>query len=262
METRTLDRTNASIHLRQRPAAEGRWVVLLHGSGMDGHMFDDQIPAVPEDIGICVWDARGHGRSSLQGPFNYEDLVDDLRALIEGLDAHEVTLVGQSMGGNLAQTYVERYPQDVDRIVLIGCTGNHGPLSRLERLAMASAGPILAMTPWRWTVAQSARVCGTKQSTAEYARRSLESIGKRRFIEVLGSLTEALRPEPGYRLPVPALLLCGSEDVSGNIRAAMPRLAERNPDAELVIIDGAAHNANMDRPEATNQHLVAFLEEN
>lgn len=229
---------------------------------MDGHMFDDQIPAVPEDIGICVWDARGHGRSSLEGAFDYEDMVEDLRALIDGLDALEVTLVGQSMGGNLAQTYVERYPQDVDRIVLIGCSDNHGPLSHLERLAMASAGPILAMTPWRWTVAQSAQVCGKEQSTAEYARRALESIGKRRFIEVLGSLIEALRPDPEYQLPVPALLLCGGEDVSGSIRTAMPRLAERNPCAELVIIDGAAHNANLDRPEATNRHLVAFLEEN
>lgn len=262
MDTRTLDRPNARIHLRQRPAAEGRWVVLLHGAGMDGHMFDEQLSSVPEDIGICVWDARGHGHSSLDDPFDYEDMVDDLRAVIEGLDAHEVTLVGQSMGGNLAQTYVERYPQDVDRIVLIGCTDNHGPLSRLEKLAMASVRPIFTVMPWRWSVAQSARVCGKEQSTLEYARRALESIGKQRFIDVMDSLTQMLRPDPGYRLPVPALLLCGGEDVSGNIRTAMPRMAERDPNAQLVIIEGAAHNANMDRPEATNQHLVAFLEEN
>lgn len=262
MDARTLDRPNARIHLRQRPAADGRWIVFLHGAGMDGHMFDDQIPAVPEDIGVSVWDARGHGLSSLEGPFYYEDMVDDLRALIGGLDAREVTLVGQSMGGNLAQTYLERRPQDVDRIVLIDCTDNHGPLGRLEKLAMASIGPIFSVIPWRWAVTQSAQACGNERSTVEYARRALDSIGERRFIEVLGSLTAALRPDPEYRIPVPTLLLCGEDDASGNIRTAMPRLAERNPGADLVIIDGAAHNANMDRPEATNQHLVAFLEQN
>lgn len=260
MDTRTLDRPDATIHLRHRPAADGRWVVFLHGAGMDSHMFDDQIPAIPEGIGICVWDARGHGRSALEGPFDYADMIEDLRALIEGLEAHEVTLVGQSMGGNLAQSYVERYPQDIDGLVLIDCTDNHGPLSRLEKLATASVRPIFTVMPWRWVLTQSARVCGTERSTIEYARRALGNIGKQRFIEVFHTLTTALRPDLRYRVPVPALLLCGDADASGNIRTAMPRLAARNPDADLVIIDGAGHISNMDRPEATNHHLRAFLE--
>src|SRR5690625_1850501 len=101
---------------------------------MDGHMFDAQLPAVPEDIGICVWDARGHGRSSLDGPFRYEDMVEDLHALIAGLGARAVTLVGQSLGGHLTQSYTDRHPHEVAGIVLINCSDNHGPLTALERL--------------------------------------------------------------------------------------------------------------------------------
>lgn len=259
MQMREIERPNARIHLRQRPAADGRWVVFLPGAGMDGHMFDAQLPAIPDELGIVAWDARGHGRSTLEGGFDYADMVEDLRTLIAGLNAEEVTLIGQSLGGNLAQTYLARRPQDVTRLVLIGCTDNHGPLGGFERLGLWTAGPILSALPWSWTVEQSARICGAEAETAAYARHCLEGIGKRRFVEVMGFWRRALGPDPEYRLPIPTLLLCGDKDRSGNIRTAMPRMADRNESARLVILEGAAHNANMDRPEETNRHLAGFI---
>lgn len=256
-----IDRPNARIHVRQRPATDGRWVVFLHGAGMDGHMFDAQIPAIPDEMGICVWDARGHGQSTLDGRFEYQDMVDDLRALLQELAAREVTLVGQSLGGHLAQTMVERHRGDVTRVVLVNCSDNHGSLTLLDKLGLLLFAPIMWVCPWSAMVSVSAKACGNEPSTVEYARRALDAIGKRRFLEVMDFSADVLHPDPHHRLGVPALLLCGDDDTTGNVRAAMPRLAERDPDAQLVIIAGAAHNSNMDRPEETNRHLVDFLAE-
>ncbi len=102
-----LDRPDCRVFVRRRESRSGSWVVLLHGAGADGAMFDPQLPAVPDDWGICVWDARGHGRSTLAGRFRYADLVDDLAALVDTLHASRLCLIGQSMGGHLAQTFVE-----------------------------------------------------------------------------------------------------------------------------------------------------------
>lgn len=259
LESCLVERPNARIHIRQRRAVDGRWVVFLHGAGMDGHMFDAQIPAIADDLGICVWDARGHGKSTLEGRFQYRDMVDDLAALLAELDAREVTLVGQSLGGHLAQTMLEQCPDQVTRAVLINCSDNHGSLTWLDKLGLVLFAPIVRMWPWSAMATTSAKACGNERSTVDYARHALESIGKSRFLEVMDFSADVLDPDPDYRLPRPALLLCGDDDATGNVRAAMPRLAERDPNAHLVIIRGAAHNSNMDRPEETNRHLVDFL---
>lgn len=257
-----LERPACRVHVRRREATRGRWVVLCHGAGMDGRMFDALLPDLPEDLGICVWDARGHGRSALEGPLRYADMVDDLDALVESLGATDLTLVGLSMGGNLVQSHVARHPSSAQRIVLLDCTDNQGPLSRAERAQLASAGPILRLLPWRWTVRASAAACGTETRTREYTARCMERMGRRRFAEVMVALREALVPDPAYRLPIPTLLMMGTKDRSGNIASAMRALAARNPaTARLVMIEGAAHISTMDRPAAVGRALAEVLRE-
>lgn len=257
----TIDRPGCRLHLRRRESADGRWAVLCHGAGMDGHMFDAQLAALPDELGLCVWDARGHARSMLDGPFRYQDAVEDLHALCTSLAADDLTLIGQSMGGNLAQSVVALDPAIADRMVLIDCTDNHAPRRRSERTLLASVGPMLRVLPWRWTVQQSAAQCGTEQATRDYAAACLQRMGRTRLAAVMGAMRDALAPDPAYRLPLPTLLVVGAEDRSGDIASSMPALAAKNPGvAQLDVIADAAHNANMDRPSAVNQLIRTFLE--
>lgn len=256
-----LERPGCVVRYRRRDARSGRWVIFLHGVGMDGHMFDTQLAAIPSDIGVACWDARAHGRSPLVGEFRYLDMCDDLHALICRLGAGRVTLVGQSMGGNLAQTYLDRHPERVASLVLIDCTDNHGRLTRGERLALRSTRVILSAYPWSVLVRQSARACGRVPETADYAEACLRHIGKRRFIEVMGFWADCLDPDPAYRLGVPVLLLVGDQDSSGNVKRALQQLADRNTDTRLVVLPDAAHNSNMDQPAKTNAALIDFLQE-
>ncbi len=254
-----LSRPGCEVAYNTRASTSGRWVVLLHGAGMDGHMFDAQLPALPDDVGIVCWDARGHGASTLDGPFRYTDMLDDLVALVELLDPVDLTLVGQSMGGNLAQSYVAAHPDGVSRLVLIDCSDNHGPLAWLQRLALRSTPLVMRAYPCRALVDQSARACGTRPATIAYAADRLRRTGRERFIEVMRFWTDALTPDPPYRLPVPTLAIVGAEDRSGNIAAAMAALAARDPQVRLETVPSAAHNANMDQPDLVNELLADFL---
>ncbi|MFT4108934.1 alpha/beta fold hydrolase [Propionicimonas sp.] len=254
-----LPRPGCDVLVRRREPRGGRWIVFLHGAGMDGRMFDAQVAGVPDDWGICVWDARGHGASALAGRFRYPDLVDDLAALLATLDGAGVVLVGQSMGGNLAQTLLASQPGAAQRLVLIDCTDNHGPLGRVDRILLALAVPILAGYPWRLAVRQSALACGALPPTRAYAAEALASTGRRRFREVMRFAREALTPDPDYRLPVPTLLILGEHDRSGNIAEALHRWPQRDPQARLVVVAGAAHNANQDAPGPVNDAIGEFL---
>ncbi|MCB4207261.1 alpha/beta fold hydrolase [Arthrobacter sp. UM1] len=256
-----LDRPGCVVHYRRREAQHGRWVVFLHGAGMDGHMFDAQLAALPSDVGAVCWDARGHGQSKLNDEFRYPDMCEDLHALISTLGPNAVTLVGQSMGGNLAQSYLDRHPDRVARLVLIDCTDNHGPLTLREKLALRCTKAVLSVCPWNALVRQSARVCGRSAATVDYAESCLRQVGKRRFIEIMGFWADCLAPDPAYRLSVPTLALVGEQDRSGNIRKAMQRLTDRNAETILVTLLNAAHNSNMDDPAAANEALIDFLQQ-
>lgn len=259
LEWATLDRPGCRLAYRVRDSASGQWVLLLHGAGMDGHMFDAQLSSVPDGTGIVVWDARGHGRSELSGPFRYGDMLDDLHALVAHVAPRRLVLVGQSMGGNLAQGYVALHPEAVHALVLIDCTNNHGPLTTTERWALRLAQPLLAAWPWPWTVRQSARACGTHPDTVAYATRCLQRMGKRRFVEVMGFWDDCLTPDPAYRLPCPTQAVVGQQDRTGNVTRALTRLAARDPRVTLTTVAGAGHNANMDQPGRTNEILGEVL---
>lgn len=255
----TLDRPGCRVRYRWRPSETGDWWILLHGAGMDGHMFDANFGAVPEGTGLACWDARGHGGSTLAGPFRYLEMLADLEALTVQLGADRPVLIGQSMGGNLAQSYASRHPEGVSRLVLIDCTDNHGALTAVERMALGATGAILGLYPWKAAVLQSARACGTAEATVAYAEGRLSAMGKKRFIEVMDFWRDALDPDPSYQLPAPTLAVLGEKDPTGNIAAAMRAWPAKDPSVTLAVIPSASHNSNMDRPDVVNETIRGFV---
>jgi non-heme chloroperoxidase len=71
-----------------------------------------------------AFDRRGHGRSDDPGcGYDYDTLSDDLAAVIESLDLHDITLVAHSMGSGEAVRYLSRHGQDrVARVMLLAPT--------------------------------------------------------------------------------------------------------------------------------------------
>ena len=59
-------------------------------------------------------------------------------------------------------------------------------------------------------------------------------------------------------IKVPTLVLAGAKDVQ--FLAATDYMAAKIPGAEKVIIEGAGHAANIDKPEAFNKAVRAFLD--
>jgi pimeloyl-ACP methyl ester carboxylesterase len=70
---------------------------------------------------VIAYDRRGFGKSSRPHyGYDYETLTNDLRAILDGLDLHDVTLVGFSMGGGEVVRYFSRYGGErVSRVALI-----------------------------------------------------------------------------------------------------------------------------------------------
>ena len=95
-------------------------------------------------------------------------------------------------------------------------------------------------------------------------RYALDANGNRPNRETVRILTSLLsgaqRPEQGYRLPVPALLVHGQLDHLGDIALSTRAWAQREPLAEYAAIPGAGHASNLDNPAAFTAALLAFLD--
>lgn len=256
-----LRRDGAEIHYWLDGAEDATLIVLTHGATADHTMFDELVPALSPRYRVLTWDVPGHGLSQpLPEDFGIGRLVEDEIALIDHIGARKAILIGQSIGGNLAQEAVFRHPERVLGIVLIDCTDNFQRLTGLERAGLAAAGPLFAMYPYGLLKAQSVRASAvTPAARGKLAAMVDRVAGKDSYVKIMTRISEVLHEEPEYRIPCPLLMFLGEHDKLGNIAKAMPRMAHREG-ARLVVVPGAGHVANMDRPDIVNSEIIQFLE--
>ena len=103
---------------RWGPDSPAPWV-LLHGWADTSDTFQFVVDAFAADHPIVAPDWRGFGRSAWQGgPYYFPEYLADLEALLEAVSPDApATLIGHSMGGNLACLYGGVRPDRVARIV-------------------------------------------------------------------------------------------------------------------------------------------------
>lgn len=239
-----------------------KWVIFLHGAGVDHRMFNEQVKIVPKEYNILMWDARSHGKSVPNTrKFSMKQLLDDLVKIMEVEKIHQAVFIGQSMGGNLSQDITYYYPEKVLGLVLIDCTNNTAKLSQMEKIILSITKPIFKLYPWKTLVKQSADACGLRQEVKEYVAECFYKIGKENLIDILIEVTKCLHEDSAYKNKVPFLLLCGDKDLSGNIRKIAKPWSDSQPNCTLYMISNAGHNSNQDNPDKVNIHINNYLKQ-
>lgn len=104
-----------------RTAGQGPAVVLLHGFGEDGQVFNRQISFLKEHYTLIVPDLPGSGQSQM---LDEQPQLDDFAELLNDLMTQELgdqscSLFGHSMGGYTTMAFVERYAERLDTFGLI-----------------------------------------------------------------------------------------------------------------------------------------------
>ena len=109
---------------------------------------------------------------------------------------------------------------------------------------------------------QAARATATDPQVQQYVIDVNAHRTNSETVDILTSLlTSALRPEPSYRLPVPALLVHGQHDHIGDIASTMRGWAEREPLARYAVIPRAGHASNLDNPDDFTDLLTGFIDD-
>ncbi len=257
----SLDDSFSSVGARLRFAdsgGAGRAVVVTHGAGMDHHSFDAQTQALAAaGLRVVTWDLRCHGGGE-RVPISAELLLRDIRGLVDHLGLESPALVGHSLGGNLSQEAVRRDPDRYGALLVIGATWNTGPVTRVERVLLASAAPMLRLIPAGSLPAMMAKASAVTPAGLADAERAFALVEKSSFIDTWRATASFVRPEPDYRTPVPLTLIRGAKDGTGNIAEAMDRWARAEGTTERVV-PGAGHIVMTDAPEEASRILLEAL---
>gem|GEM_PF-1317232 len=124
MVSRHVTRVNGVItHATVR--GHGPDVVVLPGLGCAAHMYVRLQAALAADFRVWVLDFPGHGRSAdpPRRADSIERLIDHTTAWLLATDLSDVTLVGHSLGGEVAVGVVAGSRSAARRVVLLGATG-------------------------------------------------------------------------------------------------------------------------------------------
>lgn len=147
-EHQSLELRGLHFHVHRWQGSNPEPIVLLHGWGDTGETFQFVADALPDDYTLVALDHRGFGRTEWpQDGYWFPDYFADLDAWLDIVSPDApVTLVGHSMGGNIATQYSGVRPERVKRLInlegfgLSATTSDQAPGRYAQWLAEVKAG--------------------------------------------------------------------------------------------------------------------------
>ncbi|WP_121741434.1 alpha/beta fold hydrolase [Natronorubrum halophilum] len=238
---------------------DGQSIVFLHGAMFTRAMWLPQMHGLSDEYRVVAPDLPGHGVRADE-TFRMDPAIDLLEAVIERYTGGSAVLVGLSLGGYVATEYAYRHPDDIDGLVLSGCSAN--PIGGMETLTRVTGGISRAAT------------------NPDIGERAVERLGERwvRNRELPEDVQRAILDGGIYpkqfgdagpdiagedfraklsSYPGPTLVLNGERD-------RIMRRGERDhaaaaQDGRIEVLADVGHICNLHRPEAYTSRVRNFM---
>lgn len=253
-----------SLYYEER--GKGEPLILIHGGLVDRRVWDGQFELFGRWSRVIRYDNRNHGLShGLPDSFAYHQ---DLNSLMEALGIQRARLVGLSLGGAIAMDFALAHPEKVTALVLVssGLSGYEFRDStlKLNQKKQSDAAARRDMSAYieyyqrSWTDGPS-RTPGqvnrdVRQKVHDMVRSTLSKPEP-------DNTVIPLEPPALGRLDsirVPTLFVMGDLDMP-SMQEISGRVLKAIPGSRKVVIKGAGHMVNMEKPEEFNEVVGEFL---
>lgn len=239
--------------------AEKPWILLSNSLATDLSMWDDQIEALSRTHRVVRYDTRGHGSSTASaGPYDFDMLVGDMRAVLDHVGAVKADIMGLSLGGMTALGFGLTHSERVRRMVVCDARADNPPAfvaSWDDRIAAISEGGMPALvegTIARWFTEGTPPAVLARAEAMIKATSEAGYIGCARALQTLNFLPHL------SDLILPVLYVVGEEDLAAPV-AAMQAMADATPVGRLAVLSGLAHIPAMQDPAAFNGAVLPWL---
>jgi pimeloyl-ACP methyl ester carboxylesterase len=265
-QTRSVDTAYGQTFVRMSGPVGAPPLVLLHGAGGNSLQWIPNIEALSESYRVYAVDnIYDYGRSiytqRIEKPDDYVNWLDELFGALEL--GNNIKLMGLSYGGWLTSHYALRFPDRLDKIVLLAPGGTVLPI-RLEWIMRA----VLCLVPHRyftksfiyWLMedfaqkGEASRVFLDEEVAAAFLRM-------RCFKPIRLINPTVLADEELQSIKVPALYLVGENEKICSAQETIQRLHQVAPHIRAEIISNAGHDLTIVQAEMVNTKVLEFLNE-
>jgi pimeloyl-ACP methyl ester carboxylesterase len=252
-------------------------IVFIHGLSGSWQNWLEQVPVFAREHRVIAFDLPGFGGSEMPAQkISISGYGRFVNALLDELGVGSAAVVGNSMGGFIGIELAIRFPERVERMVLVSAAGlsieylrNERALALLgvaeSRLAaysgwVASRSEALARRPGARRLIFGIVAHRPERLPAPLVAEQVRGSGKPGFLPALDALTDYPIRDRLSEIACPTLIVWGAEDKLVPARDA-DEFARLIPNARKVVWPETGHVAMLERPAAFNALLEAFLTE-
>jgi 3-oxoadipate enol-lactonase len=238
-------------------------LVLANSLGTRQQLWSRQLPELTERFRVLTYDHPGHGASMLPDePCTVEGFARGLLGLLDDLALEHVSICGTSLGGMVAMALALEAPERVERLVLTCTSAYLGPpegwRERAQTVRSEGMGAIADGVVVRWFTSALAR---EQPETVACFRAMLVGTPSEGYACCCDALAVWDARERIAEISAPTLVVAGAQDPATPLEHAR-FLESRIPDARMLVLENAAHLANVERAmEFTNAVLDHLGEE-
>jgi len=229
----------------------GKPVFILHGGLASREDLRALINHLSKTHKVVALDTRGHGKSTgADQPISYMLMASDVNNLATRLSLTDLTVIGQSDGGITALTVALNYPNIVKQLIVLGANFNHAALPESGKNYLRNF-----KVPKEFDRAQFP---GMYLDDYFAGGRTIQNY--QRWFDKLAIMWTT---SPNYstvdiaQIIVPVLVINGDrQDIP---LAHAVTLYNALPNAQLLIVPGATHFLQHEKPEMLHRAISEFL---
>ncbi len=238
------------LHIERHGA--GKPIFFVHGATGSSASWYFQKEHLKRFAEVILIDLPGHGKSPGDGCDSIQKCRDIVHDTFDALKIDRATLVGHSMGGAIAMLFALEYPELLDGIVLVA-TG-----ARLRVFPDILQGILVDKERTVRMVADHAFSKKTADSIREAGYKEMMKCRKEVIHSDYSSCEQFDAIEAVKRISVPALIICGEDDVLTPVKYS-EFLHKEIANSELVRVPDAGHLLMVEKPEAVNRAIQEFV---
>jgi 3-oxoadipate enol-lactonase len=250
-------------YLNNSPLGDGgKTFLFINSLGTDFRIWDDVVEILKDYANILLFDKRGHGLSDVvTNTKGLEDFADDAAALLKYLKIYKYIVVGLSVGGMIAQIMADRFPTQVEKLILCDTRHKIGNdqiwNDRIGQVKEHGLQFIAEGVMQRW-FSQVFRE--TNAVKVNGYRNMLERSPALGYIQTCEAIRDADLQSIAEKIKIPTLCIVGSEDKS-TTPEEVKNLADLIEGATYVVIDGSGHIPCVDNPEFLSKLVIEFIKD-
>lgn len=237
---------------------------FTHGMTLTHQIFLPQTVYFQEEFTVILWDVPLHGKSRNYKEYNQTECTQLMETILEREGFQSAHIIGESMGGYIAQQFAAEHPQKTQSLSIVG---GHPLGTRyywmIEQLIFKNLHRAVKSVPYSFIIGITVAFSGIQEVGKETTRVCMLNHSKKQIQKITKSVYRdflSYEKELTIDASIPVGVFYGKWDMVGRLKYITKKWAKEKG-YPVYVIPKAAHNVNIDNPFGFNEAFKQFLQE-